>query len=1012
MKMKRLLSALLAVIMAVGSIGVTSVVTVNAAWEDKVDDNGDPLINYVTKEFETAQLKLDSMVLKADNYGCQIYYEEFTGEVAFVNKSTGEALFTNPYDLANTNNKASNSTKQQLLSQIILSYEDNGSTKEMNSYVDAALRGQITAKPIKNGVRVEYTMGEEAVTRLVPRLIIKERFEELILNQISDEWLRGKVKSYYDLKDPFAADINERILKEMQAKFPITKKYAVYICDENTNAIELRRLEGWIKQNCPNYNYEELEYDHELTGYVGSDAAPPLFKLALEYSILEDGTLEVRLPANGIRFDETAYTLKDITVLPYMGAGNSNNTGYTFVPDGSGALVRFEDVQGQNYNLSGQLYGHDYAYHKLSGQHAETWRWPVFGVVTNYKNVVSYDKVVTPSYTDENGKVVAAVTETVVERFDEDRGYFAIITEGDSLATLMTAHGGKLHWYNSIYAKFTPRPSDTYSLQDSVSIASETSWTVASERKYTGSYRIKYFLLSDADKAAAANLTDYYDCNYYGMAAAYRDYLLENGILTRLGDDDVKEDTPLFIESFGSTETQEKILSFPVTVDLALTTFEDVKTMYDQLAEKGITNVNFRLTGFANGGLESTVPYKLEWAKALGGKEGFEDLVAYAQEKGFGIFPDFDFVYANSLKDELFDGFSTRSHAVKTIDNRYTTRREYSAAYQTFKRTTMVAISASVFDHFYSELTKNYIKYNNPSISVSTLGTDLNSDFDEDDPYNREDSKSYTIKLLEQISKDYENVMIDGGNAYALKYADYILNTSTTSSQYVKFSEAIPFIGIVLHGSTVSAGEPINMEGDVDMAMLQAIENGSYLYFTLSYRNTQSLKDNESLQKYYSVDFNIWFDDVVEKYNILNEATKDLQDKLIVGHDFVTGYRVPEDYELENDLQAAIEAQLALDKKAQVTAEKAALKKLLTQLHNGEIGIKDKADVKEEITTPSVMPSVSNEADKYATSAGSVVIVTYEGGVRFVLNKNSFEITVNVDGTTYTIGALDFIRLD
>ena len=49
---------------------------------------------------------------------------------------------------------------------------------------------------------------------------------------------------------------------------------------------------------------------------------------------------------------------------------------------------------------------------------------------------------------------------------------------------------------------------------------------------------------------------------------------------------------------------------------------------------------------------------------------------------------------------------------------------------------------------------------------------------------------------------------------------------------------------------------------------------------------------------------------------------------------------------------------------------------------------------------------------KYTSDDGRIVKVTYEGGKSFILNYNNFEITVVDDGTTYTIGALDFVQVD
>ena len=44
-------------------------------------------------------------------------------------------------------------------------------------------------------------------------------------------------------------------------------------------------------------------------------------------------------------------------------------------------------------------------------------------------------------------------------------------------------------------------------------------------------------------------------------------------------------------------------------------------------------------------------------------------------------------------------------------------------------------------------------------------------------------------------------------------------------------------------------------------------------------------------------------------------------------------------------------------------------------------------------------------------TGGSVVEVEYEGGVRFLLNFNSFDVTAVFEGTEYTIEAMGFIRI-
>ena len=61
-------------------------------------------------------------------------------------------------------------------------------------------------------------------------------------------------------------------------------------------------------------------------------------------------------------------------------------------------------------------------------------------------------------------------------------------------------------------------------------------------------------------------------------------------------------------------------------------------------------------------------------------------------------------------------------------------------------------------------------------------------------------------------------------------------------------------------------------------------------------------------------------------------------------------------------------------------------------------------------TTSDTTPDTSDEEDdgeykytKYTDDGGNIVKVTYENGIFFILNYNFFDVTVVLDGTTYTI---------
>ena len=1002
----KIISMLLAVFMLISAISVMFTVQVFADDAENTtgsagsgtteetttgtaSEGGDEIVvpeatDYLNKLYATPDEKIATMRLAIEKNGYQLYVDDYSGEVAFVNTATGDKLLTNPFDIGAST--GSDSTKAEILSQIIVEFTDTtGQTKTFTSYEQAVLREQIAVEYIRNGIRVEYTIGREQAKTLVPRLISYERFMDMIWAPLYEEfgdelynintnrtdvtkvqkfltyyilYAKESLKTTYGMSndeykklsdalggvydDLYSSSANTYLAIREDYKIIDSMEFLVF--KPNASEAEIATCEEIVLMYCPDYTYEELEYDHSITDYVSQDENPPVFRMALEYTIGEDG-LSVRLPANGVRFNESLYTLESIRILPYMGAGNNAYSGYNFYPDGSGALFEYDDMDYSiTQTVTGKVYGTDYAYHKISGAYQETISYPVFGIVekTEY-----YHYYVTDPDTDEitaeatlagilvdgvranekgettlstKGKEAAIAQkylgivnypDSVEEKYVEKHGYLAIIEQGDALTSLTTYHAGPLSAYNTVMMSVTPRPKDSYNLQDSISVGSDSEWTVVSERKYTGSYAIKYVLLSDTenlDKEAAENA---YDASWFGMAVAYRDYLTDLGVISKLSSDEIiDKNIPLYIETFGAVETTEKILSIPVEVMTALTSFEDIKTMYDELSKQGIKNVNFKLTGYTKDGMFYVVPTKVKFEKAVGGKKGFQELLDYANDvnkdenSNIGIYPDFDIAY--QIADDIWNGYSRFNHAAKTIDDRYASRREYSATQQKYVNYYDLAISPAYFDVIYKKITKNYAdEYENiQGISVSTLGSALNSDFDEDEPYNREDSKAFTIEAFAYLDKTYGQVMTDKANAYVWKYVDHMLGMALDSSNYSFASYSVPFIGVVLHGSVSFTGEALNMEGDIQYALLKAIENGASPYFILSYRNTQVLKEYSYLSKYYSVRYDIWKDDIVNVYNTLNDVLADVQDKYIINHEFRTGIRVPDADELEADIMA------------------------------------------------------------------------------------------------------------
>lgn len=1254
--------------------------------------NEDRISLYLSKEnlYSSREEKLATMQSRITVGDYTIYVDANTGEVGVQNNKTKQILLTNPYDIAS----APDASKATLMNQIVLKYcsvKDNA-PKTLESFKDSALYRQITVKNIRNGIRIEYTLGKESSKQLLPYWVEASRFEKLIVepglqncytqkdhedylaqnpsSSLTMEQRRQNIfnlaiASNYELIDRNDSSIAEQTKEQYAKRYPCTadsgkmrdydgdgkadfmKIYALIDTnDKPMPEITKNKIETFVKQYT-GYTYEDLQYDINETGYKGKDTNPALFRLALEYTLNEDG-LEVRLPANSIRYDEDNYRLESVSVLPYFGVTSNDYTGYTFIPDGSGAIIRNEETVNlgkTQYTITGQIYGPDYAYHKLSDQfytgRDKIMRLPVFGTIEDTVTVTdnvdkkvgyiwstvedltdkgqkqyygttdrilfdavdadgklitmleaylaqfkvndegdvirigdenwdspTYNKTIAVAEGDdplanynvfvesgevpyieivthylmapvfaENGKPVTYKGQQVYTYVDEEgnpveeadrvegiikikeqlwyngkpayyntnvpvdpnavipeeggdtpaegettpeedgetsddeeeeeapeieyyndvvkvketydtmafeeietvvsQGYTAIVTEGSSLCMIVSNHGclsktnvGGVHKYNSVYLTVIPRPYDKYRLADAISVSSDsTEWTVVSDRKYTGSYRIQYTMVSDATYVENGQIKTYqYEASYVGMSAVYRDYLIKNAALTELTD--VDDDIPLYLEAFGMTTATKVVATIPMVMDVPLTTFDDLKEIYKQLDDKGVDNVNFRLVGFTKGGLYSYAPSSMKFESVVGGNGDYEDMVKYCEEisanseKNLGIFPDFDF--ANVERVGSFDGFDSLDDAARTIDDRYASKRQYSATYQTLVPVGSITVSPSVYQKLYEKFAKKIDRLGVNGLSVGSLGTDLNSDFDSDDAYNREDSKYYTESLLKELSEKYGNIMIDGGNSYALAYADHILNLALESSGRGMASYTVPFMGMVFHGYINYAGTATGMASDIDREILRMIENGAAPFFTVAYQNTSSLKNDPSYSDYYSIDYEICFEQIVETYKTVNEQLADLQTATITGHDFIKGIRA-----LSAKEQAVVDKLMEEAKENFDAVYAAAVKsyedrKYLAELHGkafDEIFEETYSyffvyDEETDTYTKDVDTYVQYVYDEYCATldrvvaGGNLILVEYtrkDGTTKtFVLNYGAYDATVVVDGQSYPVSANGF----
>ncbi len=874
-------------------------------------------VNHMKDKFKSEQQKLDTMsyVMTSDDPDkdgdgdgvLELYVDTASGEMAIRNKLTGEITLTNPYNVTDTFLDTNTIDKGIRLSQVYINYFSKSSglssMKTMYSYNDSFVYDQVTVEKTSTGLHVYYIFGEVWGNYAVPLKISYSKLREKLLEKgvyNEDEPSRQNrynvdefIKSNFRVFNPYDETQTESYINDMKAKYPeCVETPFVYLNSSiyaTTDAMEA--LERKLKRANPDYfvvsgeGEEKTELENDMASLWTEEDRDtekgnfplkeyPNFRLAVDYNLTNTG-LEVVIDTRSISYDRDKYCLANISILPYFDFAykddETHDQGYLFLPDGSGVISRFDDIvsRGIGGTLALPLYGSDYSYYQIEIRNSEIATMPVFGLVNETNILKDSTKI-------ENSPAT---------------GFFGIIEEGDALAIINAKIEPN---YISIHPTFKYAEYDTYDIKDlfTQNANATKQITVVSNKFYEGEYRTKYVLLSD-DEAAKAN--GFYGASYVEMARLYRDYLGKTSV-SQSGEKlfnkitNPKENVTLFLEAFGSIKAKDTFLTFPVTVDKELTTFEDILNIQDELSNEtnNINNISFILNGFYNGGLSSTYPTKIKWQRVLGGKKGVKELIAQAEQSDeFSVSLDVNFSYSQGSK--LFGGYSDKKYAVKTLDDRYTTKRAYYAATQTFERTSGVAVSAASFETLYQKFLKSISDYNFSSLATRTLGSDLNSDFDKDDYYTREEIKNQTELFLETMTHGDRNfdLVLDTGNAYVMPYATSVLNAPLDSSKYTKTSQAVPFYGMVYHGTVEFAGGALNMEGDEDYMFLKALENGATLYYTIAKSNLEALKFDAEYSKYYSVQYDLLKDSIVKTYKEYNELMKDKQDQYIVDHRFI-----------------------------------------------------------------------------------------------------------------------------
>lgn len=780
------------------------------------------LTAYTNEDSQTATISNNALELTVDRESTNFVLTDKVHDKVYTSNPSAEDVekFAN----------AKGQLKDVLKSTMVLTYSNSTDTqKEINNYNACILDGNYKIEKVsETEIDVHYTIGDVEKLYVCP-LVIKESAMDKLMEQMSESEQKAVKRNYvyynYEELDAEDDDTELQIALEM---FPDLKDEAVYYLSEKITDSKAQSMERIFTK----VGYTEEQRNKDSEPYkVSRNAGKPIFDITVQY-ILDEGELLVKVPMEKIEYNQD-YPIVELSVLPYMGAGNTEEKGYVLVPDGTGGIINFNNGKtGQQTYLS-EMYGWDYG--------------------------VSRDMVVDESKS--TFPMFAISNET------DGNSLLCISEEGSSYSSVKADIAGKENGYN--YGRFVYKMIHG----ENMDISSKSDTVVRSyEESLPKENLTQRYIFSDK--------TD-----YVSMANTYRTYLME-----RYPELVKKEEStvPMAVEIIGAVDNTEHILGYPVTRSQALTTYAQAEEILKQLKGAGVEDLNAKYTGWFNTGVKQKSAAKIDLVGRLGDKSDIKSLATYASSTGgLNLFLNAKFMYV--MKDKMFDGFGTNRDAAKFVSREicelytldpivYQTNEDYELCelYYLVKPSYTIAN----IDKYLNKISS----YGVTNIGFEDIGNTLAGDYNPKDRVSREKSMNMQVDKLKSLKESGSLVMTTSGNQYAVPYSDYITDMEIDAKVVNIIDEAVPFYQIALHGLVNYSGSAINLSEDQTDMILKSAETGAGLYYAFMNAPSSALQDGEFTQ-YYACNFLDWKDTAIELYNKFNNSLGDIYNQYIVGHE-------------------------------------------------------------------------------------------------------------------------------
>ncbi len=538
---------------------------------------------------------------------------------------------------------------------------------------------------------------------------------------------------------------------------------------------------------------------------------------------LGDDCLKAAVKVSDIKESGNGMIATELSLLGCFGAADSREEGYFVIPDGCGALIRFNNGRYTDNNAYSQrVYGNDITAVPASrGAVTQQVYLPVYGIV------------------------------------NQDAALLAVAAKGDSNAVLSAQVSGQSNSdYNLCGFSFVLRDTDTFYMSGNTSdkVTVFQSGNIASD-----DIEMRYYPVSGKHP------------DYADIAAEYRSYLINECGVTPCAP---KNSAPVYIDLYGGVLRKKPVLGIPVTQRQEVTTFSQAQTILSQLRDNGADDMIVSLNDWTDDGIRSRVDKSAAPSGILGGKDGFSRLRSFADESGIKLYP------ASDSRDFFSGGgYSSYGDTAVRISGAYSRIVSYDRAFGVPDgfRKNMSLLSPSCFNEVMGGAADAYADAGLYGISFGCMTSSLYGDYGKKNISRARAQSIITDNLSHAADSLTGGVLADGANAYALPFVSHITGVPLSSSRFDIFDEDIPFYQLVLHGVIPYSTTPVNGDPDSDKLLLMAAATGSLLSYDLLYADTNVLKDTQYDTLYYA-NYRHWTDSAAAEYVMLKPVLSAVSD--------------------------------------------------------------------------------------------------------------------------------------